>query len=298
MFVAFSTLFGGSAALLTVFLGPGAVGSGTTELMAYLNGINYPKFFGFRTLFVKIFGLCLAVSAGLCVGKEGPLAHIGAIIGHAVVYMPFDQLQKFRNAVDKREIACAGAAAGVSAAFGAPIGGSLLIFEVSSPSTFWSFGLTWKIFFSSSIATFVLNFLSAIKTGETIHITNAGLIKFGSYIAAPYELFDFPFFIILGICGGLLGSFFNFINYEVNVLRRIYLNTSWKKVLETFVLTALTALLISLAPIITRQSCQKIDEHSDLESELIQFTCADGYYSPLATLLLNPEGATIKAFLN
>ena len=251
-FMAFSTLFGGSAALLTVFMGPGAVGSGTTELMAYLNGINYPKFFGFRTLFVKVFGLCLAVSAGLCVGKEGPLAHIGAILGHAVVYLPIDSIAKFRNAVDKREIACAGAAAGVSAAFGAPIGGSLLIFEVSRPSTFWSFELTWKIFFSSSIATFVLNFFSAIKTGETVHITNAGLIKFGSYISAPYTLYDFPFFIILGICGGLLGSFFNFINYEVNVLRRIYLNTNWKKVLETFVLTALTALLIASAPLITR----------------------------------------------
>ena len=71
----------------------------------------------------------------------------------------------------------------------------------------------------------------------------------------PYELKDFPFFIILGICGGLLGSFFNFINYEVNVLRRIYLNTAWKKVLETLFMTALTALLIAIAPLITRQSC-------------------------------------------
>lgn len=254
-FVAFSCLFGGVAALLTVFLGPGAVGSGTTELMAYLNGINYPKFFGYRTLFVKVFALCLAVSAGLCVGKEGPLAHIGAIIGHAVVYLPLEGLKKFQNAVDKREIACAGAAAGVSAAFGAPIGGSLFIYEVSRPSTFWSFNLTWKIFFSSSIATFVLNFLVAVKSGETLHITNAGLIKFGSYIQVPYELKDFPFFVILGICGGLLGSFFNFINYEVNVLRRIYLNTAWKKVLETLFMTALTALLISVAPLITRQSC-------------------------------------------
>jgi len=254
-FMAFSALFGGLAALLTVFMGPGAIGSGTTELMAYLNGINYPKFFGYRTLFVKIFALCLAVSAGLCVGKEGPLAHIGAIIGHAAVYLPANGFRQFRNAIDKRELACAGAAAGVSAAFGSPIGGSLFIYEVSRPSTFWSFDLTWKIFFSSSISTFVLNGLSAVKHGQTMHITNAGLIKFGSYTAAPYELQDFPWFIILGICGGLLGSFFNFINYEVNVLRRIYLNTSWKKVLETLFLTTVTAALISCAPLITRQSC-------------------------------------------
>ena len=131
-----------------------------------------------------------------------------------------------------------------------------------------------------------------------MHITNAGLIKFGSYIQTPYELQDFPFFIILGICGGLLGSFFNYINYEVNVLRKIYLNSNWKKVLETFFLTTLTALLISTAPLITRQSCQKIQGNSEMETEFIQYTCDDGYYSPLATLLLNPEGSTIKAFLN
>lgn len=85
-----------------------------------------------------------------------------------------------------------------------------------------------------------------------MHSTNAGLIKFGSYISTPYELSDFPFFMILGICGGLLGSFFNFINYEVNVLRKIYLNTNWKKVIETLILTLLTSFLIATAPLITR----------------------------------------------
>ena len=81
IFLGISTLFGLTGALLTVFIGPGSVGSGIAELMAYLNGVNYPNFIGLETLFVKIFGTCLAVSAGLCVGKEGPLAHIGANIG-------------------------------------------------------------------------------------------------------------------------------------------------------------------------------------------------------------------------
>jgi chloride channel 7 len=268
-FIMFSSIFGGVASLMTVFIGPGAIGSGMTELMAYLNGINYPKFIGARTLFVKIFALCLAVAAGLCVGKEGPLAHIGAIIGHLVIYLPLPFLYKFRNEVDKRELACAGAAAGVSAAFGSPIGGSLLIYEISKPSSFWSFDLTWKIFFSSSIATFCLNILSSIKRGESIHIMNAGLIKFGQYNSTPYELKDFPWFVILGVCGGLLGSFFNFINYEVNVLRRVYLNTNWKKVFETLFLTMLTAFLIFSAPLITRSSCEKMATSDSLETEFI-----------------------------
>jgi chloride channel 7 len=129
------------------------------------------------------------------------------------------------------------------------------MYEVSRPSTFWSFDLTWKIFFCSSLSTFILNILSCVKKGEDVSITNAGIIKFGSYESKPYELRDFPYFIILGVCGGLLGSFFNFINIEVNRIRRIYLDNNWKKVLETLFLTTLTASLIFAAPLITQYSC-------------------------------------------
>lgn len=178
-FIVFSLLFGGTAAIMTVFMAPAAASGGTPELMGYLNGINYPDFVGIKTLFVKTIGLGLAVSSSLCVGKEGPLAHIGAILGHCVIYLPFPFLKYFRNDVDKREFAAAGAAAGVAAAFGSPIGGSLFAYEISRPSTFWSFGLTWKIFFCSSISTFILNVLSCIMRGDDVSIMNAGLIKFG-----------------------------------------------------------------------------------------------------------------------
>ena len=79
-FTALSLLFSSVSAILTVYVGPGAAESGVAEMMAYLNGINYPKMVGFRTLVVKIVGVALAVSAGLTIGKEGPLAHIGMII--------------------------------------------------------------------------------------------------------------------------------------------------------------------------------------------------------------------------
>ena len=143
-----------------------------------------------------------------------------------------------------------------------------------------------------------MNILVSLKYGESFHILNGGLVKFGSYNATPYQLSDFPFFAILGICGGLLGSFFNFINYEVNVIRRIYLNSKGKKVCETVFITMLTAFLIFCAPLITRASCEKENAIDLQHSEFIQYTCKEGRYNPLATLLLNPEGSTIKAFLN
>ncbi len=100
----------------------------------------------------------LAVTGTLVVGKEGPLAHIGAIIAILVLFLPISQLgfSEFRTNKMYREFVAAGISAGVSAAFGAPIGGALFAYELSGPSTFWTLKLIWRNFFCASIATFTL----------------------------------------------------------------------------------------------------------------------------------------------
>ena len=194
-------------------------------------------------------------------------------------------------------MAAAGAAAGVSAAFGSPIGGSLFAYEISRPDTYWSFGLTWKIFFCSSISTFTLNILVCLVKGKDLSITNAGLIKFGEYDEIPYKLQDIPFFVILGVFGGLLGSFFIYINFELNAIRKRVLNTPAKKIGETIALTALTATVLFFTPEILSRSCMSQDEGS-VVAEHIQYLCPDGMYNPMATFLFNPEGTVIKNFLS
>lgn len=42
------------AALLCVYVGPSAAGSGIPEVKAYLNGIDTPNIFSIKTLFVKV----------------------------------------------------------------------------------------------------------------------------------------------------------------------------------------------------------------------------------------------------
>ena len=83
-----------SASLLTVYVAPGAYGSGVAEIMAYLNGVNYPKLISRLNLPVKSIGVILAVSSSLAIGKEGPLAHIGSIIAILVIYyIPIPQFK-------------------------------------------------------------------------------------------------------------------------------------------------------------------------------------------------------------
>jgi len=42
------------AALLCVYVGPSAAGSGIPEVKAYLNGVDTPNVFSFQTLIVKV----------------------------------------------------------------------------------------------------------------------------------------------------------------------------------------------------------------------------------------------------
>jgi H+/Cl- antiporter ClcA len=155
--LAFSLLFILIAALLTAYVAPTALGSGVAETMGILNGVKYPEFITLRALLVKFLGVAFAVSAGLTVGKEGPLVHLGAIVGSFIPYLPLGITKYFRNDFEKRKLLAVGVACGISAAFGAPIGGALFSYELSKPNTFWSFSLTWKVFFASTIATFTLS---------------------------------------------------------------------------------------------------------------------------------------------
>ena len=154
------------ACCMTIYWGPGANGSGVAELIGYLNGVNYPNVLGFETFVTKVFGVVLAVVGGLCVGKEGPLAHIGANVGAAVCYFPLPRFEWFRNDTYKRCMIAAGTSAGVSAAFGAPVGGTLFAFEISKPNTFWKFSVIWKVFLSCALAVFTLALVNTAMAGE------------------------------------------------------------------------------------------------------------------------------------
>ena len=97
--------------------------------------------------------------------------------------------------------------------------------------------------------------------------------------------------------GGLLGALFIFVNYNINRYRQLYLKTKWRKVIEVIVLVALTSTVIYYAPMILKNDCLQ-EEDKRIEASFIQYKCGADQYNPLATLLFNTEGTTIKAFLN
>lgn len=132
--------------------------------------------------------LIFAFSSGLVLGPEGPMFHIGSTLGASLSQFRSKTLGiysnlfwKYQNDVDKRDFISCGAAAGIAAAFGAPIGG--VLFTMEEGSSFWSQTLTWRTFFACMIATFTANlFLQNFQ----LFIHDYGVLTFG--LAGEYPI--------------------------------------------------------------------------------------------------------------
>ncbi|KAK3018492.1 hypothetical protein RJ639_003577 [Escallonia herrerae] len=116
------------AAVLCAYIAPAAAGSGIPEVKAYLNGVDAHSILAPSTLFVKIFGSVFGVAAGFVVGKEGPMVHTGSCLanllgqgGSRKYHLTWKWLRYFKNDRDRRDLITCGAAAGVAAAFRAPV---------------------------------------------------------------------------------------------------------------------------------------------------------------------------------
>ena len=284
------------ATLLTVYVGPGANGSGVAEIMGLLNGVNYKGVISMRTGFVKVVGVVLAVVGSLCVGKEGPLAHIGAVVAILITYMPYKGFRLFQNDHEKRQLIAAGASAGVSAAFGSPIGGALFTYEISKPNTFWSFSMLWLVFFASAISTLTLAILTNLYNGQEVTLSSASVLKFGNLTQLKSPISNAPSAVLLGIITGLMGALFVDVQARLGMLRKKYINSNWKKVTETCMFAFATASVFYLVAAFASINCP--DEAPNSDREYYRGSCPEGTYSPIASLLFNTEGGTIRAIMN
>ena len=88
-------------------------------------------------------------------------------------------------------------------------------------------------------------------------------------------LYDFISFAIIGIFGGLLGSLFCSANYNLGKLRKKYLTTKPRKVLETMILVAVTSTVLFFSPTWNRMECFP-NNSSTVGAEGIQYQCPPG----------------------
>ncbi|XP_075429045.1 H(+)/Cl(-) exchange transporter 5 isoform X2 [Ascaphus truei] len=229
IYVGWALLFSLLAVLLVRGFAPYACGSGIPEIKTILSGFIIRGYLGKWTLIIKTITLGLAVSSGLSLGKEGPLVHVACCCGNILCHL----LPKYRkNEAKRREVLSAAAAAGVSVAFGAPIGG--VLFSLEEVSYYFPLKTLWRSFFAALVAAFTLRSINPFG--------NSRLVLFYVEFHAPWHLLELIPFILLGIFGGLWGAFF----IRANIAwcrRRKTTKLGRYPVVEVLVVTAITAIL-------------------------------------------------------
>ncbi|XP_048761275.2 H(+)/Cl(-) exchange transporter 7-like [Ostrea edulis] len=289
------------AAVLTACFEPVAAGSGIPQIKCYLNGVKVPHVVRLKTIVVKVIGVVCSVAGGLIVGKEGPMIHSGAVIaagisqGRSDTFRKFDLkiFEFFRADTEKRDFVAGGAAAGVSAAFGAPVGG--VLFSLEEGASFWNQALAWRIFFASMMSTFTLNVIQSYIQGIPWDLSYPGLFNFGSFDTTTYSAFEIPIFILMGVLGGLLGALFNKFNYILTKFRKRYINQSRDQVMEAMIVAIITA-TVGYFSLYFNNNCSPMLHNQDPNS--VQFYCNDGQYSSTASILFQSPEDSVKSLFH
>ncbi|KAK7388615.1 hypothetical protein VNO78_23437 [Psophocarpus tetragonolobus] len=298
------TLF---ASLITALIAPTATGSGIPEVKAYLNGVDAPGIFTVPTLFVKIIGSITAVSSSLLIGKAGPMVHTGACVAALVgqggskrYRLTWKWLQFFKNDRDRRDLITCGSAAGIAAAFRAPVGG--VLFALEEMASWWRSALLWRAFFTAAIVAILLRaMIDLCLSGKCGLFGKGGLIMFDAYSASiSYHLVDVPPVFILGVIGGILGSLFNLMLSKV---LRIYNYINEKgtifKILLACLISICTSCLLFGLPWFT--SCRPCPPDPTEPCPTIgrsgiykKFQCDPNEYNDLASLIFNTNDDAIR----
>ncbi|VEL23365.1 unnamed protein product, partial [Protopolystoma xenopodis] len=162
--------------------------SGIAEIKTILCGFTIPDFLGPWVLIAKFFSLLLAVSSGLFIGYEGPMVHVAACWSNLVaMLMPRSVVDE----VERRELLSASVAAGISASFGAPIGG--VLFSLEEASSYFPLKTLFRCFFC---AFFAASMAHALMPFDADH-----LVMFAVDYEPTWHLFELVPFSILGVLG-------------------------------------------------------------------------------------------------
>ena len=339
-YIACSCAYVAIASFLVAYVEPVAGGSGIPEIKTLLNGINVPRAVRFKTLVAKSCGVLFSVAGGLPCGKEGPMIHAGAILaaaisqGKSAVFgfdLSFSKFASFRNDREKRDFIACGAAAGVAAAFGAPVGG--MLFALEEGASFWHPGLTWRSFFCAVCSAWTLSLLLCSKgmaaaddkvdggayTCEFGYVgTSEGTFGFGVFDLSlgKYLAWYLAVFALMGAVGGLMGALFNHMNHGLTLWRKRHRDQGGpprttpavkRRRLGEAVLVAAVVACVAFGASTAFGRCQQhpavpvelrgnsIITESAIDFErLVRLDCPPGQYNDLASLFLVPASEAIK----
>ena len=169
---------------------PEAGGSGIPEIEGALEELRPVRWW--RVIPVKFLGGMGTLGAGMVLGREGPTVQLGGNIGRMVA-----DIFRMRSGEAQHTLLATGAAAGLSAAFNAPLAGILFIIEEMRPQ------------FRYNLISIKAVFTGVIMSSIVFRIFNGegAVIEVGKFTNAPVN--TLWLYLILGMIFGVIGPLFN-----------------------------------------------------------------------------------------
>jgi chloride channel protein, CIC family len=168
---------------------PETAGSGIPDLKAVVMGERQLDWK--RVLPIKFLSGVLGIGGGLTLGREGPTVQMGGAAG----IMVSTWFRVKRGEGERKALVSAGAAAGLAAAFNAPLAGLIFVLEELNG------GFTPVVFVASFLAAVTADVVCRIVTGETPVFALHGM-------PGP-SLHALPVAALLGVLAGFAGVAFN-----------------------------------------------------------------------------------------
>jgi CIC family chloride channel protein len=197
---------------ITHVFAPDAAGSGIPEIEGAMDDLRPVRWW--RVLPVKFFAGLGTLGAGMVLGREGPSVQMGGNVGAMV-----SDIFRLKDKEGRHALLASGAAAGLSAAFNAPLAGTLFVVEEMRPQFRYSLISIKAVFIASIVANIVYR---SIKGQEAV-------IELPSY-GSP-ELHSLWLYLLLGMLFGVLGVHFNrLILRSLDWYARIHRGELWRYV--------------------------------------------------------------------
>ena len=169
---------------------PAAQGGGIPQIKASLSKIKTKL--SWRIALIKFFASIVTIGSGITMGRQAPTVHVGASLAGALSnWVP-------TSPDHRRQMIAAGAAAGLAAAFNAPISGVLFVIEELLHDLS---GLTLG---TAIIASFIGGVVSRLLGGHSLEL-NLNLTESTSSFSVP----EIPFYLVLGILSGIFAALFH-----------------------------------------------------------------------------------------
>jgi len=191
---------------------PEASGSGIPEIEGALEELRPVRWW--RVIPVKFIGGMGTLGAGMVLGREGPTVQLGGNIGRMVL-----DIFRMKSAEARHSLLATGAAAGLSAAFNAPLAGILFIIE------------EMRLQFRYSVISIKAVFIGVIMSSIVFRVFNGehAVIAVGKLSNSPVN--TLWLYLLLGMIFGIVGVAFNALIFKAQDMFQRFHGGNLKKIL-------------------------------------------------------------------